>query len=226
MRILIVEDDTELGCAVKFHLEQEGYTVDTCCNGEDGLHFIKQGAYDLILLDRMLPDLNGMDVLSRTRALGISASVIIITALDGVGDRIAGLDAGADDYIVKPFDINELMARIRAIGRRPAQWESTNSIILNDMELDLMRGTLKGPSNKCTLSKRESDLLEILVRNQKRIIPRSVLLSRVWGPDAPVEDGNLDNYIHFLRKKLCFVGSGLSIKTARGIGYSMEVSND
>ena len=108
MRILIVEDDMELCNAVKFHLEQEGYIVDTCLSGEDGLHFIKQEAYDIILLDRLLPELDGMDVLSRTRASGITSQIIMITALDGIGDRIAGLDAGADDYIVKPFDINEL----------------------------------------------------------------------------------------------------------------------
>lgn len=225
MRILIVEDDAELCGAVKFHLEQEGYAVDTCLSGEDGLHFIKQEAYDLILLDRLLPELNGIDVLARARAAGITAPVIIITALDGIGDRIAGLDAGADDYIVKPFDINELLARIRAVSRRPSRWESTQKIILNDTELDMMRCTLKASSNKCTLSKKESELLEIFMRNQSRIMPRSLLLSRVWGPDAPIEDGNLDNYVHFLRKRLRFVGSRLFIKTARGIGYSLEVND-
>ena len=225
MRILIVEDDAELCAAVKFHLEQEGYTVDTCLNGEDGLYFIKQEAYDLILLDRLLPERNGMEVLSRTRNLGITAPIIIITALDAIGDRIAGLDAGADDYIVKPFDINELIARIRAVSRRAPQWESTQNIIQNDIELDLMRCILKGPSNKCTLSKKESELLEIFMRNQGRIMPRDLLLSRVWGPDAPVEDGNLDNYVHFLRKRLKFVGSMLFIKTSRSIGYSLEVNN-
>jgi DNA-binding response OmpR family regulator len=225
MRILIVEDDIELCNAVKFHLEQEGYTVDTCLNGEDGLHFIKQEAYDLILLDRLLPELDGMDVLSRTRALGITSQIIMITALDGIGDRIAGLDAGADDYIVKPFDINELLARVRAVSRRPRQWKSTEIIVLDNTELDLMRCSLKGPSNKCTLSKKESELLEIFMRNRGCLMPRSVLLSRVWGPCAPVEDGNLDNYVHFLRKRLRFVGSRLFIKTARGVGYSMEVKN-
>lgn len=225
MRILIVEDDADLCDAVKFHLEQEGYTVDICLNGEDGLYYIKQEAYDLILLDRLLPERNGMEVLSQTRRWCITAPIIIITALDGIGDRIAGLDAGADDYIVKPFDINELIARIRAVSRRAPQWESTQNIILIDIELDLMRCTLKGPSNKCTLSKKESELLEIFVRNQGRIMPRDLLLSRVWGPDAPVEDGNLDNYVHFLRKRLKFVGSILFIKTSRGIGYSLEVNN-
>ncbi|WP_313341683.1 response regulator transcription factor [Sedimentibacter sp.] len=225
MRILIIEDDTALCGAVKFHLEQEGYIVDTCLNGEDGLHFIKQEAYDLILLDRLLPELDGMDVLSRTRALGITSQVIMITALDGIGDRIAGLDTGADDYIVKPFDINELLARVRAVSRRPRQWKSTEVIVLDNTELDLLRCTLKGPSTKCTLSKKESELLEIFMRNRGCIMPRSVLLSRVWGPDAPVEDGNLDNYVHFLRKRLRFVGSRLFIKTARGVGYSMEVKD-
>lgn len=222
MRILIVEDDVELCDAVKFHLELEGYTVDICDNGDDGLHFIKQQAYNLILLDRMLPELNGMDVLSQMRALGITTPVIITTALDGIGDRVAGLDGGADDYLVKPFDISELLARIRAIGRRPSQWESSQYISCGDITLDLMRCSIKGPDKYCTLSKKETELFEIFTRNLGHILPRTVLLSRVWGPDAPVEDGNLDNYIHFLRRRLNSIGSSLSIKTARSIGYSLE----
>lgn len=222
MRILIVEDDRELCDAVKFHLEREGYIVDICYSGDDGLHFIKQEAYNLILLDRMLPELNGMDVLSQMRALGITTPVIITTALDGIGDRVAGLDKGADDYLVKPFDITELLARIRAIRRRPSKWQSSQHIIFKDITFDLMRCYIKGPDKSCTLSKKEAELFEILMRNPRQIIPRTILLARVWGPDAPVEDGNLDNYIHFLRRRLISVGSSLYIKTARSIGYSLE----
>lgn len=223
MRILIVEDDAKLCDAIKFHLEREGYTVDICYNGEDGLHYIKQEAYNLILLDRMLPELNGIDILSQMRAVGIKTPVIITTALNAVGDRIEGLDAGADDYIVKPFDIAELLARIRAVSRRPSNWESVRQIYFGDISFDLMRYTLKGPDKYCSLSKREAELLEILMRNPNQIIPRTVLLARVWGPDAPVEDGNLDNYIHFLRRRLNSVGSNISIRTARSVGYSLEV---
>lgn len=225
MRILIVEDDNDLCDAIKFHLYQEGYIVDICNNGYDSLHFIKQEAYDIVLLDRMLPELNGMDILSKIRSAGISVHIIMITALDGTGDRIAGLDAGADDYLVKPFDINELLARIRAVSRRSTEWKSSNILTLGDISLDLTRCILKSSLSICTLSKKECELLEIFIRNPHQIMPRALLLSRIWGPDAPVEDGNLDNYIHFLRKRLNQVGSILNIKTKRGIGYILEALN-
>lgn len=222
MRILIVEDDNDLCELLKFNLCQEGYAVDICNNGYDSIHLIKQDAYDIILLDRMLPEVNGMDVLSRVRAIGSGVYIIMITALDGIGNRIEGLDAGADDYLVKPFDINELIARIRAVSRRSVQWKSTSILSLADISLDLRRCCLKGSSQTCLLSKKECELLEIFINNPNQILPRSVLLSRIWGPDAPVEDGNLDNYIHFLRKRLALVKSRLNIKTKRGIGYILE----
>ncbi len=223
MRILIVEDDNDLCELLKFNLCQKGYVVDICNNGYDSIHLIKQEAYDIILLDRMLPEVNGMDVLSKVRALGISVYIIMITALDGIGNRIEGLDAGADDYLVKPFDVNELIARIKAVSRRSVQWKSSSILSLADISLDLRRCYLKGAYQTCLLSKRECELLEIFINNPNQILPRSVLLSRIWGPDAPVEDGNLDNYIHFLRKRLNSVKSNLNIKTKRGIGYILEV---
>ncbi len=223
MRILIVEDDNDLCELLKFNLCHEGYVVDICNNGYDSIHLIKQEAYDIILLDRMLPEVNGMDVLSKVRALGISVYIIMITALDGIGNRIEGLDAGADDYLVKPFDVNELIARIRAVSRRSVQWKSSSILSLADISLDLRRCYLKSSSQTCLLSKKECELLEIFINNPNQILPRSVLLSRIWGPDAPVEDGNLDNYIHFLRKRLNSVKSNLNIKTKRGIGYILEV---
>lgn len=223
MRILIVEDDNDLCELLKFNLCQEGYVVDICNNGYDSIHLIKQEAYDIILLDRMLPEVNGMDVLSKVRALGISVYIIMITALDGIGNRIEGLDAGADDYLVKPFDVNELIARIKAVSRRSVQWKSSSILSLADISLDLRRCYLKGAYQTCLLSKRECELLEIFINNPNQVLPRSVLLSRIWGPDAPVEDGNLDNYIHFLRKRLYSVKSNLNIKTKRGIGYILEV---
>lgn len=222
MRILIVEDDNDLCELLKFNLSQEGYVVDVCNNGYDSIHLIRQEAYDIILLDRMLPEVNGMDVLSKVRALGISVYIIMITALDGIGNRIEGLDAGADDYLIKPFDVNELIARIRALSRRSARWKSSNILSLADISLDIRRGCLKSGCQTCLLSKKECELLEIFINNPNQILPREVLLSRIWGPDAPVEDGNLDNYIHFLRKRLISVKSILNIKTKRGIGYILE----
>lgn len=222
MRILIVEDDKDLASAICYHLEREGYTADLCHNGGDALHFIKQQAYQLILLDRMLPERSGIDILSQMRATGIETPVIMTTALNGLGDRIAGLDAGADDYLIKPFAMEELLARIRAISRRPMQLEKNRRLSFSDISLDLINYTLSGPTGSHTLSKRESDLMETFIRNSARILPRAVLLAQVWGPDAPVEDGNLDNYVHFLRRRLKTVGSTAKIRTARSIGYALE----
>lgn len=222
MRILMVEDNEELCEAVAFQLEKEGYTVDVCHDGDDGLHWAKQQAHDLILLDRMLPRMDGLTLLTRMRSEGIMTPVLIITALDGIGDRVDGLDAGADDYLVKPFATEELLARIRAMGRRPRGFESGAILRYGDVEFDPMQKLLHGPRDSCSLSRRESDLFEIFFKNPGQTLPRPVLLYHVWGPDAGVEEGNLDNYIHFLRRRLSAVGSGLMIKTVRGVGYRLE----
>lgn len=222
MRILIVEDDIDLSSAICFHLKGEGYLADQCYNGGDAMHYIRQGAYDLIILDRMLPERSGMDILSQMRTAGIQTPVIITTALDGLGDRITGLDAGADDYLVKPFAMEELMARIRAISRRPAILERDRYLSFSDLTLNTRTGVLEGPAGTHTLSKRETELLEAFLKSPGKVLPRPLLLARVWGPDAPVEDGNLDNYIHFLRRRLRTSGSEVQIRTVRSVGYIME----
>lgn len=223
MRILMVEDDPGLCEAVSFQLEQKGVTVDVCQDGEDGLHWARQQAYDLILLDRMLPGLDGLSVLRSLRQEGIVTPVVLVTALGEVSQRVEGLDAGADDYLVKPFAAEELMARIRAMSRRPRQWESSQIIRLGDVVFDREQKTLEKEGQSCTLSRRESELMEMLLKNPGQILPRGLLLSRVWGPEAEVEEGNLDNYIHFLRRRLRSVGSTLEIRTVRGVGYQLEV---
>ena len=223
MRILMVEDDPGLCEAVSFQLEQKGVTVDVCHDGEDGLHWARQQAYDLILLDRVLPGLDGLSVLRSLRQEGIVTPVVLVTALGEVSQRVEGLDAGADDYLVKPFAAEELMARIRAMSRRPRQWESSQIIRLGDVVFDREQKTLEKEGQSCTLSRRESELMEMLLKNPGQILPRGLLLSRVWGPEAEVEEGNLDNYIHFLRRRLRSVGSALGIRTVRGVGYQLEV---
>jgi DNA-binding response OmpR family regulator len=225
MRVLLVEDDRNLCESLTFQLEKEGFSVDVCHDGEDALHFIKQDAYDLILLDRMIPGKNGIQVLRSLRKDGIRTPLILITALGELSDKIDGLDSGADDYIVKPFAFAELMARIRSISRRPVQWTSTELLTVLDITLDIQQNQLTSGNHSCSLSKRETHLLETFLRNPDQILPRSVLLARVWGPDAAVEDGNLDNYIHFLRRRLRFVKSNLNLKTIRGVGYRLENSD-
>ena len=222
MRILLVEDDYNLCEAISFHFKNAGYTIDACYDGEESLHFIKQEAYDIIILDRMLPSLDGINLLKKIRLLGIITPVIIVTAIDGIGDRVIGLDAGADDYLVKPFAMEELLARIRALCRRPTQWESSSHLTYGDVSLDLMTGILTGPISFCSLSKREYQLAEVFLKNPNHPLPRNLILSRVWGPDAEVEDGNIDTYIHYLRRRLHTVGSTLQIKTIRAIGYALE----
>ena len=223
MRILMVEDDQALCAAVDIHLRQQGYTVDYAHTGEDGLHFALQNAYDLILMDRMLPELDGLEAVRTLRSRGFSTPVLMLTALDGVPDRVDGLDAGADDYLAKPFAAEELLARIRALSRRPRQWESTSRLSAGDLELDTELAALRGPAGAGSLSRREKQLLELFLRNAGQTLTRELLLSRVWGPDAPVEDGNLDNYIHFLRRRLRTVGSAVRLATVRSVGYRLEV---
>ena len=220
MRILIVEDDHDLCELLKNRLEREGYDADAVGDGEDALYYIGQHAYDLILLDRMLPGRSGTDILKHMRSGGIQAHVIMTTAMSGIGDRVFGLDAGADDYLVKPYDMDELLARVRAVSRRPAKIEA-ESLAFSDIELDLTNSSLIGPSGVRDLSVREAALMETLMRNPGQVLKRGMLISKVWGPDADVFDGNLDNYIHFLRRRLGAVSSTVNIKTARGVGYSL-----
>ena len=220
MRILIVEDDADLCGLIQGRLLREGYTADICHDGSDALYYIEQNVYDLILLDRMLPGLSGTEILKFMRKVNIQAHVIITTALNGIGDRVEGLDAGADDYLVKPYDTDELLARIRAVSRRPAKLD-TKSLIYKDIEFDLTNSTLNGPAGFRELSGKEAALMEIFIKSPNQVLKRRMLLAKVWGPDACIEDGNLDNYIHFLRRRLTAVNSTVIIKTSRGIGYSL-----
>lgn len=226
MRILLIEDDRRLVESLKFQLEKEDFTVDACTTGDDGLYFVLQGAYDLVILDRMLPGMDGISLLRRLRREGGAVPVILLTALGELEHKIEGLDAGADDYIVKPFAFEELMARIRSIGRRPQSWEQHETYTVGDLRLEPREKRLEGPGGVCSLSKREADLLEFFLKNPGQTLPRETLLLRVWGPDAEVEDGNLDNYIHFLRRRLRTLGSTLKLVTVRGTGYRLEEEDE
>ena len=222
MRLLLIEDDKKLCHSLSFYLERQGFTVDICHDGEEGLLLIREQAYDLILLDRMLPSLDGASVLKKARAGQIHTPVILLTALGEVSDRIEGLNCGADDYMVKPFDFEELTARIHCISRRPSRWENSERLSFGDIAYDVLLHELSGNGKKFVLSKREGDLIEFFLRNPGQSLPRPLILSRVWGPDAPVEEGNLDNYIHFIRRRLQAVSSHVTLRTIRGIGYCLE----
>lgn len=224
MRILMIEDDTALVRGVCFNLKNEGYEVDYCYDGEEGYVLIQNKSYDLILLDCMLPHVDGLTILKRIRMLQINIPIIMVTALSGVSDRVSGLKAGADDYIVKPFAMEELIARIEAVRRRPRELVNPNKLEFEDITLDLTGLSLTGPSHSCSLSKTECALAEFMFTHPQVPLTREQLIAKVWGPYTEVEDGNLDNYIHFLRRRLTTVGSRLHIKTIRSVGYLLEVT--
>ena len=222
MRLLLVEDDKKLNQSLAFQLEKEGFQVDACMDGEEALYYVEQDIHDLILLDRMLPRVSGIEVLRRIRRSRRQVPVILITALGELDDKVKGLDSGADDYLVKPFAFEELMARIRCITRRPRKMAFGEAVSCGDLSYDVSENRLNGPQGNCSLSRREGMLLETFLRNPSQTLSRPQLLTKVWGPDSDVEDGNLDNYIHFLRRRLQAVGSSLKIQTVRGVGYRLQ----
>lgn len=222
MKILLVEDDRELNRTLLFQLEKEGFLVDSCFDGEEACYYMEEGLYDLILLDRMLPKMDGIAVLESMRKSGNSSPVIMLTALGTLEDKITGLDCGADDYLVKPFAFEELTARIRSIARRPRRMEEGRKLSLDDISYAPDESRVYGPAGSCSLSRREAALLEAFLRNSGQSLSRQILLCRVWGPHSDVEEGNLDNYIYFLRRRLKSVGSRIQLKTVRGVGYRLE----
>lgn len=224
MNILMIEDDKELCDAVSFRLEQEGFSITACHDGEEGLYYMQESPFDLVILDRMLPHMNGIEVLKEARTRQIRTPILMLTALGELDDRLTGLNGGADDYMVKPFAFEELLARIRCLLRRPAVYQdSVKSISLGDVSFVPETRTLSSWEKTCTLSSREGELMKVFLRNPGQTLPRQLLLSRVWGLEADVEEGNLDNYIHFLRRRLKTVESTLQIRTVRGVGYQLEV---
>lgn len=223
MRVLIIEDDKELCDTMAYHLRQEGYEADTCYRGDEADYYFRQGIYDVIILDRMLPQVDGLTLVEHARGLGIVVPVIMVTALNGINDRIDGLDAGADDYLIKPFAMEELLARIRALLRRPARITEVEKITLGSLVLDVQLHTLTNQENQVSLSKKEALLLEFFMRNKNQILSRSQILSKVWGMDHFVEEGNVDNYIYFIRRRLASVKCNVKIKTIHGVGYRMEM---
>lgn len=222
MRILMIEDDKSLCDAVRPQLENAGYQVDDCQDGMDSLYYVLQPVYDLIILDRMLPGMDGLSLLKTIRATEVHTPVIITTALDAVVERINGLDCGADDYITKPYDVGELLARIRALVRRPTNMGDPDTLAYADLTYQTDSHVLSTSHQSAQLSKREAVLMEYFLQNPEQILPRQMIYSRTWGPDRAVEDGNLDTYIYYLRKHLRTLHSQVQIATIHGVGYKLE----
>lgn len=221
MRILLAEDDKKLNESLTAQLISRGFIVDSCYDGEEALYYAVQNIHDVILLDRMLPGMEGTMILTKLRRQGISIPVLMITALGTLNDKVTGLNLGADDYLVKPFAFEELLARIQCVTRRSPILSQTELSTYCDISFNETSNTLTGPDGSCTCSKREGAMLEIFVKNGGQTLSRNTLLLKIWGPDSDVEEGNLDNYIYFVRRRLKAVGSRLKLRTIRGIGYCL-----
>ena len=221
MRILLAEDDKKLNESLTTQLLSKGFDVDSCYDGEEALYYAAQNIHDVILLDRMLPHMEGTIVLTKLRKEGINTPIIIITALGTLNDKVTGLNLGADDYLVKPFAFEELLARIQCVTRRSPIISQTDLPGYSDICFDETSNTLSGPNGSCTCSKREGKMVEIFIKNGGQTLSRNTLLLKVWGPDSDVEEGKLDNYIYFVRRRLKSVGSRLKLRTIRGIGYCL-----
>lgn len=226
MRILLVEDDGDLVHALKLRLIQEGYDCDVCQNGADAVYYLQNGGYNTVVLDRLLPNKDGLTILREMRSLGDETPVLMLTALDTVKDRTDGLDAGADDYLVKPFAMPELLSRIRALIRRPPVFRGDGTLRFADLVLDARQCKLTCSKTEQTLSRKETAVLELFFEHPERVLSRAELLSRGWGADEAVEDGNVDNYIYFLRRRLKAAGSRAVIKTVHGVGYQLMIEQN
>lgn len=221
MNLLIMEDDPMQLELLTRLLEKEGFSVTGLTDGADGLYALRQSAFDLAIVDRMLPGLDGVTLLKAYRKDGGKVPILLLTALGAVQDRVVGLDAGADDYLTKPYAPQELLARVRALLRRPAALQEV-CVQFSDLRFDPASGTLHGPRGSCALSKREAAMLACFLNNPNQVLSRSQLLAGAWGGEADVEERNIDNFVFLVRRRLQNVGSQTAIVTVRGFGYRLE----
>ena len=221
MQLLIVEDDVALARALGQILKDSGYQVDIVHNGQDGLDYALCGTYDVIILDVMLPKMDGFTVVTNLRRKNVSTPVLLLTAKGEISDKITGLDAGADDYMTKPFAPSELLAHLRALTRRKGEvvFETINAF---DLVLNLESFDLSCGAKTIHLSHKEFQLAQVLMSNAGQVIPKDTLISKIWGYDSTAEDNNVEAYVSFLRKKLKFLGSASTIETLRKVGYRLS----
>lgn len=221
MYILIVEDERRLAKAVRRVLEEEGHTVDVAYDGEEGFAMAAEGDHDVIVLDVMLPVMDGIEVCRKLRRNRVDTPVLLLTALGGVDDRVRGLDSGADDYLPKPFAFQELLARLRALGRRRVQPREPQELVVGDLKLDLARRRAQRASRIIELSPKEFSLLEYFMRNQGRVLTRTQILDHLWGYDYATDSNLVDVYVAYLRRKVDRGAERPLIRTVRGVGYAL-----
>ena len=224
MRILIIEDEVRLAQTLSDLLRRQGYTTDICHDGVSGLDNASSEIYDLVLLDAMLPGMDGFTLLQQLRGEGHAVPVLMLTARSDVTDKVHGLDSGADYYLTKPFEPQELLACIRLLLRRGStEVKLDDAVTWGDLRLENSTFTLNCQERSVHLSRREYDLMELLMRNGAQIVTKEQLLLKVWGYDSEAEDNNVEVYISFLRRKLTHLHSAVRIKTIRMVGYCLEV---
>ncbi|MBP1991607.1 response regulator transcription factor [Paenibacillus eucommiae] len=224
MRILIVEDEVHLAEALTQILKKHHYSIDTVHDGQSGLDYALSGIYDLLLLDIMLPEMDGITILKTIRSKGFSTPVILLTAKGEISDKISGLDYGADDYVAKPFSTEELLARIRAALRRKGEVMPEDALKFGDIELNMTNLKLTCMGKELKLILKESELLELLMSRKSAVTSKEQIIEKLWGFDSEVEHNNVEVYISFLRKKIAFLNSSVRINTIRGVGYVLEVT--
>lgn len=222
MKLLLVEDEKQLSEALQQILIRNKYSVDAVYNGDEGLDYSLTGVYDVIILDIMLPKLNGLEILKMIRRRKISTPVILLTAKDSVEDKILGLDSGADDYLPKPFSPDELLARLRALTRRNGDFINENILEFSDIKLNLSTYDIEVNDNSITLTQKEFEILKYFMQRPKLVVSKDDLITKLWGFDSDVEHNNIEVYISFLRKKLAYVESNVKITTIRRVGYRLE----
>ncbi len=226
MRILIVEDEVRLSDALSQILTKNKYTVDVSYDGGSGLDNALTGIYDAIILDIMLPKLNGFEVLKELRKEKIVSPVLLLTARDEVADKVQGLDLGADDYLTKPFSTEELLARLRALLRRQGELITDNTISYGDISLNISTFDLICGEKSLKLGAKEFEMMRLFLKNKNRILTKDELLDKVWGYESDAEFNHVEVYISFLRKKLSHLRSGVTIKTIRNVGYHLETETE
>lgn len=223
MRILLAEDETRMAAALIELLRQEKYEVDHMADGASALEALESGVYDIAVLDVLMPEMNGYQVARRARQDGIRTPILMLTAKSQLDDKVEGLDSGADDYLTKPFQTKELLARLRALGRRIADFQD-NSLHYGDLSLDTTTAmlTCETTGQNIRLGEKEMHILEYMFSNHGQILTREQLALKIWGFENEAEYNNVEVYMSFARKKLSFVGSTVEIKAVRGLGYELR----
>lgn len=222
MRVLLAEDDMKLGKLTQYMLEQNGVSTEWVTSGDAIYDYAMYEEYDVLILDWMLPEMSGVDACRKLRKDGYQRGILLLTARDALEDRVTGLDAGADDYLVKPFEFAELLARLRALGRRSSHKIQQDVVQLGAFTLDRTSKVLKKHDNIIQLSPREFQIFDLLVQNIGIVVPREIILDRIWGLESDVSSNNIDSYVKLLRKKLDTAEGNLLISTIRGVGYKLE----